>query len=65
MTTLVQLEPFLNECTRLLRLRLDELAAAGTLVDIPVWTQFYAFDVIGSITVSHHVCGLAKLLLRD
>ncbi|OQV00515.1 hypothetical protein CLAIMM_05998 [Cladophialophora immunda] len=50
MTTLVQLEPFINDCTSLLRLRLDELAATGMLVDIPHWTQSYAFDVIGAIT---------------
>jgi hypothetical protein len=52
MTNLVQLEPFINDCTALLRMRLDEMAARGKSVDVPHWTQCYAFDVIGALTVS-------------
>lgn len=55
MTSLVQLEPFINDCNSLLRARLDEMAAAGKLVDIPHWTQCYAFDVIGAITVGYRI----------
>jgi hypothetical protein len=51
MTYLVQLEPFIDDCTSILRVRLDEMAANGALIDVPHWTQCYAFDVIGAITV--------------
>ncbi|KAF2787165.1 cytochrome P450 family protein [Melanomma pulvis-pyrius CBS 109.77] len=51
MTNLVQLEPFINDCTSILRARLDEFASTAALVDIPRWTQCYAFDVIGEMTL--------------
>lgn len=51
MSNLVQLEPFIDDCTALYRKRLDEFIAAGTWVDIPYWMKCYAFDVIGAITV--------------
>lgn len=52
MSNLVQLEPFINSCTLSLRAKLDQFVQAGTLIDIPRWTQFYAFDVMGEMTVS-------------
>jgi hypothetical protein len=52
MTSLVQLEPFINGCTDILKARFDELAKAGEIIDLPHWLQCYAFDVIGNITVS-------------
>ncbi len=54
MTNLVQLEPFINDCTTLLRAKLDDFAYAGALVNIPNWMQFYAFDVVSEMTVSRH-----------
>ncbi|KAH7018788.1 cytochrome P450 [Ilyonectria destructans] len=51
MTNLVHLEPFIDDCTSILCARLDEFAHAATLVDIPRWTQFYAFDVISEMTL--------------
>ena len=52
MTTLVTLEPFINDCTDILRTRFDEFAKAAETIDLPHWLQCYAFDVIGNITVS-------------
>jgi len=51
MTSLVQLERFVDECTAVLRTRLEEFAESGASVDISHWMQCYAFDVIGKITV--------------
>lgn len=52
MTTLVTLEPFINDCTNILKTRFDEFAKAAETIDLPHWLQCYAFDVIGNITVS-------------
>lgn len=52
MTSLTQLEPFINDCTAILCARLDEFARNDNLIDISRWTQYYAFDVIGEMTVS-------------
>lgn len=51
MTSLVQLEPFVDECTAILKTRLEEFAKSGTTIDISHWMQCYAFDVIGKFTV--------------
>ncbi|KAF5967706.1 cytochrome P450 monooxygenase [Fusarium bulbicola] len=51
MTNLVQLEPFIDKCSALLRDRLEEFARSGTSVEISHWMQCYAFDVIGMMTV--------------
>lgn len=51
MTNLVQLEPFIDKCSAVLRDRLEEFARSGTAVEISHWMQCYAFDVIGMMTV--------------
>lgn len=51
MTNLVQLEPFIDDCTGLLEHRLNELAEANTAMYVSHWMQCYAFDVIGKMTV--------------
>jgi len=51
MTSLVQLEPFVDECTTILKTKLEEFAKSGASIDISHWMQCYAFDVIGKITV--------------
>ncbi|KAK0389342.1 hypothetical protein NLU13_2917 [Sarocladium strictum] len=51
MTNLVQLEPFIDDCTGLLEHRLNELAEANTAMDVSHWMQCYAFDVIGKMTL--------------
>ncbi|KAH7171270.1 cytochrome P450 [Dactylonectria macrodidyma] len=53
MTSLVELEPFVDECTRIMCERLRDLfAQSRTPVDLASWLQYYAFDVIGQITFS-------------
>ncbi|KAL3487620.1 cytochrome P450 [Aspergillus germanicus] len=52
MSSLVGYEPYVNECTALLKSRLGEIAAAGKDADMGRWFQLYAFDVIGQITFS-------------
>ena len=53
MSTLVQYEPFVNECIKLYMEQTDKLFAAPQKVcDFAEWLQFFAFDVIGQITYS-------------
>lgn len=52
MSSLVQSEAFVDDCTSLFQQRLSEFAQSGELVDLTHWFQCYAFDVIGNITVS-------------
>lgn len=52
MTSLVSLEPFVEECTEALFARLEEFAKLRLSIDVSHWMQCYAFDVIGKITVS-------------
>lgn len=51
MTNLAQLESFVDKCTEVLILRLNEFVKSGTSIDLCHWLQCYAFDVIGMITV--------------
>ncbi|KAG5777687.1 hypothetical protein H9Q73_008644 [Fusarium xylarioides] len=51
MTNLVQLEPFIDKCSAVLRDRLEELSRSGTSVEMSHWMQCYAFDVIGMMTL--------------
>lgn len=51
MTSLVAYEPFVDDCIRIFKRRLDEFAAEGRSIDMMHWLQCYAFDVIGKITV--------------
>ncbi|PVH85443.1 cytochrome P450 [Cadophora sp. DSE1049] len=53
MTNLVQMEPFVDECTGILVKRFREFAVAGRQVDMGHWLQCYAFDVIGHITLAN------------
>lgn len=50
MSTLVQYEPFVDECSDLFTQRLSEIALSSRPVDVRHWFQCYAFDVIGMIT---------------
>jgi hypothetical protein len=51
MSNLVQLEPYLDDCTSILQQRFDKFATAGAWIDVPYWMKCYLFDVIGAITV--------------
>ena len=53
MSSLVQYEPFVNECVALFLDQTDKLFATPDKVcDFAEWLQFFAFDVIGHITYS-------------
>ena len=53
MSTLVSYERYVDSCNSVLCEQLQDLARSGELVNVPNWMQFYAFDVIGEITVSN------------
>lgn len=50
-TTLLSYEPFIDTCTTILIKRLEEYAQDGKTLDVRELLQFYAFDVIGEVTV--------------
>ncbi|KAL3485860.1 cytochrome P450 [Aspergillus germanicus] len=52
MTSLVQMEPCVAECTAALIDHLTEFARSGKSFNLQHWMQFYAFDVVGLITVN-------------
>jgi hypothetical protein len=54
MTTLLSYEAFVDECNRELCEKLRGFEREGRKICVPEWMQFYAFDVIGAITVSIH-----------
>ncbi|KAH7081133.1 pisatin demethylase [Paraphoma chrysanthemicola] len=50
-THLLSYEPFVDSCNSMLLKRLEEYASNGQQLDIRELMQFYAFDVIGEITM--------------
>ncbi|KAK6224869.1 cytochrome P450 [Colletotrichum tabaci] len=50
LTALVSYEPYVDECARMFKQRLQEVSVAGLPIDLGHWLQCYAFDVIGLIT---------------
>ncbi|GKT62285.1 cytochrome P450 oxidoreductase [Colletotrichum tofieldiae] len=50
LSALVSYEPYVDECARILKQRLEEISVAGLPIDFGHWLQCYAFDVIGLIT---------------
>ncbi|QKX54964.1 uncharacterized protein TRUGW13939_02054, partial [Talaromyces rugulosus] len=60
MSSLVQSESFVDDCTSLFQQRLSEFAQTGELVDLTHWYQCYAFDVIGNITFGNRFGFLDK-----
>lgn len=51
MSSMVSYEKAVDKMTGLCVRKMHEFAEQGRLVNIPQWTQYYAFDVIGEITV--------------
>lgn len=51
MSTMVSYEDAVNEMTKVCLQKLRQFAAEGTLRSLPTFMQYYAFDVIGMITV--------------
>ncbi|KAI1142063.1 cytochrome P450 [Hypoxylon sp. FL0543] len=52
MSSLVEYEPFMDECADIFSQRLAEFSQSGLPVNMGHWMQCYAFDVIGCITYS-------------
>lgn len=53
LSTLVEFEPLLDSTTAVFLSRLDDLfAGSGKVCDLGTWLQWYAFDVIGELTLS-------------
>lgn len=52
MTTIKSYEPYVNNCVRVLLEQFDRFATKGEWFDLQHFTQCYALDVIGEITVS-------------
>lgn len=52
MTTIKSYEPYVNNCVRVLLEQFDRFATNGEWFDLQHFTQCYALDVIGEITVS-------------
>ncbi|KAJ4347616.1 hypothetical protein N0V95_005263 [Ascochyta clinopodiicola] len=50
-TSLLSYEPFVDTCNSILLKRLEEYAQEGKTLDVREMMQYYAFDVIGEITV--------------
>ena len=50
-TSLLSYERFVDKCNQELCEKFKIFATSGRVVDIPQWMQYYAFDVIGEITV--------------
>lgn len=51
MSSLVGYEPYVDSCVDILCRRLREFSKEGERIDLAKWFQYYAFDVIGEITV--------------
>ncbi|KAK5673651.1 hypothetical protein LTR17_027909, partial [Elasticomyces elasticus] len=51
MSTLISYEKYVDSCNSLLCGKLENFALSGELINVPLWMQFYAFDVIGEMTV--------------
>jgi hypothetical protein len=50
MTALLEMEPFVDQCSSIFQTRLGEFADQKTTFDLGHWLQCYAFDVVGEIT---------------
>lgn len=51
MSSMVSYEKAVDEMTRVCVRKMHEFAEQGRMINIPQWMQYYAFDVIGEITV--------------
>lgn len=50
MTSLLDLEHAVDNCTRIFTSQLGKFAERKAPVDLGIWLQYYAFDVVGEIT---------------
>jgi cytochrome P450 len=59
LTNLLESEAAVDSCTKLFMSRLDEWAATGKSIDLGMWLQYYAFDVVGEVTFAKKLGFLA------
>jgi hypothetical protein len=52
MTSIVELEPFVDSSVEFFVRRIKELGSDETPMNMAEWFQWYAFDVIGELTLS-------------
>lgn len=52
MTSIVELEPFVDSSVDFFVRRIREIGGDGTPMNMAAWFQWYAFDVIGELTFS-------------
>lgn len=60
LSTLIEFEPLVDSTTAVLLSRLDEFEKDHAVVDLSLWLQFFAFDVIGELTFSKRLGFLEK-----
>lgn len=53
MSSMVSYEKAVDEMTSVCIRKMHQFAEEGRMVNIPQWMQYYAFDVIGEITVRY------------
>ncbi|KAK5168178.1 uncharacterized protein LTR77_006746 [Saxophila tyrrhenica] len=49
MTSVLESEPYIDDCSEVLMRKLSALAERGVSIDLGKWLQMYAFDVIGEL----------------
>lgn len=52
MSALLSYEPLVDAQTTILKEKMEGFANRGDVVDLPLFLQFYAFDVVATITVN-------------
>ncbi|KAJ5962596.1 pisatin demethylase [Penicillium viridicatum] len=50
MTSLLELEPAVDSCSEIFMSQLSKFADQNAPVDLGIWLQYYAFDVVGEFT---------------
>ncbi|KAH8801441.1 cytochrome P450 [Xylogone sp. PMI_703] len=49
LTSILESEQYVDDCTHMFITRMDEFAISGKSMDLGIWFQMYAFDVIGEL----------------
>lgn len=62
MSTMLSYEGAVERLNGVCVQKLHQFAKEGRLIDVPHWMQYYAFDVIGEITVSCMYLALTRRL---
>ena len=60
LSSLLDMEPAVDSCTKLLMEKLDHFAKSSTPVDLGMWMQYYAFDVVGELCFAEKLGFLDK-----